>query len=502
MNRAAFIICTIAFMTLFIISPDRANAFTIDRIAGEDRYKTAVEIAKQGWESGAPAVLLAQGKEFPDALAGAPLAYQKGGPLLLTEGNELPEVTAQEIERLDPSEIIILGGFNAVSEEVSKELERRFTADVTRIGGEDRYETASIIAGMLPNESEAIVVSGEKFPDAMTIAPYASRKGIPLLLTKSASLPQSTVAALSSRNNTILVGGHAVISEQVEADLPSSWRISGEDRYETSAEVATGLPMGSADEAFVATGLDFADGLSGAVWAAAGNDPILLTERDYVSNAVKIAVDERGLKNFHILGGYNAIDQYVDTELSIPISMLLVNKERALPSTYKPDSLVEPDVPFPFSDDRPKRYISSIAAAQLENMFDRALDQGLDLYAQSGYRSYERQEELHDYFTRTYGEEYADLISAEPGHSEHQSGLAMDVTSPAVDYELVDEFANTEEGQWVAENAADYGFIIRYPEGKEHITGYKYEPWHLRYVGVDAAQYIDRQNWTLETYLR
>ncbi|WP_421381543.1 cell wall-binding repeat-containing protein [Bacillus salacetis] len=503
MKRKELLLATIFTAILMIFSySNQADAFTIDRIAGEDRYETAVEISKQGWPDGATAVLIARGKDFPDALAGAPLAYQKGGPILLTKSGEIPRATLEEIDRLNPSEIVILGGPNAVSRQVEGELAQRFKMKTTRVGGEDRYETAAIISGMLPNKTEAIIVSGEKFPDAMTIAPYASRKGIPLLLTKRTNLPPETADALTNRNNTILVGGTTVIDEQVESKLPSSWRIAGEDRYATSAEVARGLPMGNAEEAFVATGLDFADGLTGAVLAATSNDEILLTERDYVSNAVKIAVHERGLENFHILGGYRVIDQYVDTELSLPIQMLLVNKERGIPSSYEPDRLTEPDVPFPFSDDRPKRYMSSEAAGQLGNMFDQAWNQGVELYAKSGYRSYDRQKELHDYYTRTYGEEYADRISAEPGHSEHQTGLAMDVTSAEIDYQLIEEFADTEEGQWVAENAADYGFIIRYPEGKEYMTGYKYEPWHLRYVGVRAAQYIDQQNWTLETYLR
>lgn len=141
------------------------------------------------------------------------------------------------------------------------------------------------------------------------------------------------------------------------------------------------------------------------------------------------------------------------------------------------------------------------AAAALEELFQAAEEAELELFAQSGYRSYERQDSIFAANVQAHGEEAANNFSARPGESEHQSGLTMDVTSPAVDFDLVIEFGETEEGKWIKENAADYGFIIRYPEGKEDITIYQFEPWHLRYVGVKAAKEIMSQAITLEEYL-
>lgn len=86
-----------------------------------------------------------------------------------------------------------------------------------------------------------------------------------------------------------------------------------------------------------------------------------------------------------------------------------------------------------------------------------------------------------------YGQEAADRFSAKPGASEHQSGLAMDITSADVDYQLTTDFINHESGQWLANHAHEFGFVLRYPEGKEHITGYQYEPWHYRYFGEKVA---------------
>src|SRR5699024_10169903 len=121
--------------------------------------------------------------------------------------------------------------------------------------------------------------------------------------------------------------------------------------------------------------------------------------------------------------------------------------------------------------------------------------------ALSGYRSYERQDAIFASNAEKHGEDHANTYSARPGESEHQTGLVMDVTSRAIGFSLEIEFENTAEGQWVQENAHDYGFIIRYPDGKDSITQYQYEPWHLRYVGVSAATAIKNDDTTLEQYL-
>ncbi|BAC12486.1 carboxypeptidase [Oceanobacillus iheyensis HTE831] len=188
--------------------------------------------------------------------------------------------------------------------------------------------------------------------------------------------------------------------------------------------------------------------------------------------------------------------------ISNPYDQLaLVNKEFSLPADYIPDDLVIPNVPFPFTEDIPKKYMRQAAADALEELFADALEENLELYAQSGYRSYDRQDNIFAANAAENGEKHANTFSARPGESEHQTGLAMDVTSPEVNFNLVTEFGETKEGKWVKENAANYGFIIRFPEGKEDITKYQFEPWHLRYVGHKAAEEIMNQDITLEEYL-
>ncbi|WP_405099071.1 D-alanyl-D-alanine carboxypeptidase family protein [Oceanobacillus sp. FSL H7-0719] len=180
--------------------------------------------------------------------------------------------------------------------------------------------------------------------------------------------------------------------------------------------------------------------------------------------------------------------------------LAIVNKANALPEDYIPHDLVVPDVRFPFTEDLPKKQLREPAALALEDLFAAADTAGFELYAQSGYRSYERQVSLFNAYTEKHGEEAANAFSARPGESEHQTGLSMDISSASVNYQLVTDFGETPEGQWVEQHAADYGFIIRYPEGKEDITEYQFEPWHLRYVGKKAAQEINKAGVTLEEY--
>jgi D-alanyl-D-alanine carboxypeptidase len=130
------------------------------------------------------------------------------------------------------------------------------------------------------------------------------------------------------------------------------------------------------------------------------------------------------------------------------------------------------------------------AADALEAMFAAAKEDGIRLATVSGYRSYSKQNVIYDRKVQNAGVEAADSLVAMPGNSEHQLGLAMDI-SKSGNSSLNGQFANTAEGQWVAVNAHLYGFIVRYPQGMEEITGYSYEPWHIRYVGEAYAQAID-----------
>ncbi|MCD5324930.1 MULTISPECIES: M15 family metallopeptidase [Pontibacillus] len=179
---------------------------------------------------------------------------------------------------------------------------------------------------------------------------------------------------------------------------------------------------------------------------------------------------------------------------------VVVNKQRKLPDGYTPPNLTVPEVPFYFDEFHEKKQMREVAARALEELFKGADQAGIDLVAASGYRSYDRQDAIFASNVQQHGEEHARQFSAVPGHSEHQTGLAMDVTVAKLSFQLSQDLGDMKEGEWLAENAHNYGFVIRYPEGKSDITGYEYEPWHLRYVGKDVATKVYNQNATLEEY--
>ncbi len=187
--------------------------------------------------------------------------------------------------------------------------------------------------------------------------------------------------------------------------------------------------------------------------------------------------------------------------VSNPASVLVVaNKKTRLPDNYVPDNLVVPNVMFLTEEFHQKKLMRKDAAEALEQLFDQAKVEGIVLYAVSGYRAYERQEAIFTSKTMERGLDIANRTSAKPGESEHQTGLAMDITSASAGYMLSESFGETLEGKWIKNNAARFGFILRYPKGKEHITGYNYEPWHVRYVGREVAEQIADRGITLEEY--
>ena len=156
--------------------------------------------------------------------------------------------------------------------------------------------------------------------------------------------------------------------------------------------------------------------------------------------------------------------------------ILIVNKDIALPKTYNPG-------------------LSRKLLLAYLCMKICALKDGVKLNIISGFRSYCYQEKIYNQYIKEFGVEKTNTFSAKPGHSEHQTGLAIDICEDS------DKFINTKEDKWLQKNAYKFGFIIRYPKGKEQITGYKYEPWHLRYVGKKHAKKIYEKQLTLEEYL-
>ncbi len=192
---------------------------------------------------------------------------------------------------------------------------------------------------------------------------------------------------------------------------------------------------------------------------------VTLIARDTANNAT-------GKLLVHVVGSADEVD-FVPMVNNIPV----VNKTYPLPSDYDPGGL------------------TAETNAAFKKLVDGAAADGINIFLVSGYRSYTKQQSTYTYWCNVYGNTEADRISARPGFSEHQLGMAIDVNS------LEESFADTAEGKWLKEHCWEYGFIIRYPKEKEHLTGYAYEPWHIRYLGKDLAKKVTDSGLCLEEYL-
>ncbi|MGC7872234.1 alpha/beta fold hydrolase [Desulfosporosinus sp. SYSU MS00001] len=332
----------------------------IERIAGNDRYQTAIAISKQMYPQGSGTVILARGNDFPDALAGVPLAHKLNAPLLLTDGTSLNKDTEAEIIRLNPQKIYILGGPVVIPETVESELKDK-GRDVKRLGGVDRYDTASLIAQELGfSNGKAVLAYGENFPDALAVSSWAAYNDVPILLTETNELPTETLKALQDLNvtSTYIIGGKAVISERLEESLKeynmNPTRYWGNDRYETAIAVAQGLKTDN-NHLFLATGLNFPDALAGGVMAAQANSSLLLVDTNIPSNVSNyLCTIKDNISTVYILGGKAVVSDDIVNSLkninSNSLTLNWVNNSQSSLSNFNPSTQVSLEVKSNKSD--------------------------------------------------------------------------------------------------------------------------------------------------------
>lgn len=302
---------------------DLQPSLALNRLVGNDRIDTALQEAALGWPGGSSAVLLARADDFPDALAGVPLAAQLDAPILLTSPHSLDNRVAAALNRLHPRQVYLLGGEGALGQEISQALSQlgwNINQQI-RLGGVDRYATAAKIAQSMTNPSHAAVLAtGDNFPDALSVAAAAGRIKMPLLLANSASLPQVTFDVLKTLNLSQLyvIGGEGVLSKDVLSSVQtrlnlsagSVIRLAGADRYATMAAVAGRFSGTDAGMDF-ATGDNFPDALTGAALAVHQHADLVLLPSDPLSNHPElkgyIAGQWPSLTSIYILGGEGAV---------------------------------------------------------------------------------------------------------------------------------------------------------------------------------------------------
>lgn len=294
---AMFCLALFYQVPLLLALPGTAQASS-DRIAGADRYQTAVAISRKGWVS-SDYVVLARGDNFADALCAGPLAKKYNAPVLFTGKYAAGQETLAEIERLKAVSVIIVGGYGAISADVEDSLSDLDVNNIERIYGSDRYGTSVEIAKRLGSK-EAALATGNAYADALSISPVAAVKGFPILLTSGQSLPEAVKKHLENYKieKTYLIGGTGVIGAGIENQVPSPERLAGNDRYDTNRIIldrfAANLDF---NKIYLATGegLDgYADSLAGVVLAARTSSPVILNAkslsapaRDFLLKKVK-----------------------------------------------------------------------------------------------------------------------------------------------------------------------------------------------------------------------
>jgi putative cell wall-binding protein len=274
---SCFIIIFAMMVTLKVYAADTPLS---KRIAGNNRYSTAVEISKSGWQTSNTAIV-ATGENFPDALCAAPLAKQLDAPILLTEKNTLNANTSLELTRLKVNKVHIIGGPGVVSDAVKKQIESKGII-CERIFGNNRYATSIEVAKHLNVANKIVVATGDNFPDALSIAPIAAKNGMPIILTDKTNIPEVVKTYINSKNITksYIIGGTGVITDNVKGQLPFPDRIYGANRYETNVAILNRFNNElNFATSYLATGNDFPDALAGSALAPKSMSPIILTDK-------------------------------------------------------------------------------------------------------------------------------------------------------------------------------------------------------------------------------
>jgi putative cell wall-binding protein len=329
-SAAARLLLKVAFAAAIVpltVIPAAAAApsVTVERLAGTNRYATAVAVSQRLFGAGpAPVVYLASGENYPDALAAGPAAAKQGGVVLLTAGASLTTETRTELIRLAPPRVVVVGGSSVVAPAVLTEVSAALAPGtvVQRVSGVGRYATAVAVSSRVfaPGTATVFVASGANFPDALAAGAAAAANGGPVLLTQPTTLTAVTAAEIRrlGPTNVVLVGGTSAVNASVATAIaalgPTVERISGADRFATGAAVDTRFFPGATTVVAV-TGLNFPDALAAVPLAASLGAPILLVRPDYMPVPPRDWLIATGPTAIIIVGGPSAVSEIVRGEL-------------------------------------------------------------------------------------------------------------------------------------------------------------------------------------------
>ena len=290
----------------------------IQRLSGDNRYETSVEVSEKNFKS-ADTVVLASGQNIADALVASSYADIEEAPILLTNKNSISDEVLDEIERLKADKVVIVGGQSSVSSSVESRLKKE-DIKVTRISGSDRFDTSDKlsqeVSRLSKKSSQAILVNGYKNIDALSVSSLATKEELPILLNGRNALNMSVKNRLKQMNvnKVYIIGGNNSISSDVEKELKrmqiSVVRLSGTDRYETSANIAK-YAYKDFDEAIIASGENPVDALAASTLTGKKEAPILLTNRNKIPKSIKKIIEDMDIGKITIVGGESSITDNV-----------------------------------------------------------------------------------------------------------------------------------------------------------------------------------------------
>lgn len=289
----------------------------VKRLAGDDRYETAIKISKDNFKS-ADTVVLASGTNSADALAASSLATSKSAPILLTKRNEIGKNVFDEIKRLNANNVIVVGGKVSISEKVVSDLKNK-NITVKRLAGDSRYETSYEIAKELLKSNkakEAIIVNGFKNVDALSVSSLATKENLPILLNDGNRLSKDikNIVGDSNIKKMYIIGGRASLPRKIEdniKDLNIEFeRLAGEDRYETSSKIAK-YAYSSSDKVILASGENSIDALAAGVLTKMEKAPMLLVQKRRIPKSISNRIEESKAKKFLLIGGEKTISDRV-----------------------------------------------------------------------------------------------------------------------------------------------------------------------------------------------
>jgi len=312
-----FTLFTLLILVNLLYAADALASPTINRIMGDDRYKTAVAVSQTGWPNGAANAILTTGENFPDALSAAPLAHKYNAPILLTEPDALNPDTAMELQRLKVKKVYLIGGLGALSANIETQL-AKLSMSTTRIAGQDRYDTSVQIAKLLGASKGAYVTTGLDFPDAVSAAPLAAAQGMPILLVPSDGLPTTTQSYLTSSkiSQIYVLNGNNELSDNVISQLPQAEVIAGNDPYERNVNLIQRFSDTlNFDAIYVATGSDYPDALAASALAQQSQAPVILLPPDGATDSLSTLLRSKLVNTINIIGGYGAISAQAEASL-------------------------------------------------------------------------------------------------------------------------------------------------------------------------------------------